>query len=112
MQGPGLPASILDASPCSRLHILEARFWPQRFLPVRRVCSTGYEGIYIQKGGNGMKVSIMVLIASLLLAVGGWLAALGSWHDLMQPGIIAALLSTIGGVILAWLGRSPINSKQ
>jgi hypothetical protein len=59
-----------------------------------------------------MKISIIVLIASLMLAIGGWLAALGSWHDLEQPGTIAALLSTIGGVILAWLGRSPIMSKQ
>jgi hypothetical protein len=59
-----------------------------------------------------MKISIVVLIASLMLAIGGWLAALGSWHDLAQPGTIAALLSTIGGVILAWLGRSPITPKQ
>jgi hypothetical protein len=58
-----------------------------------------------------VKISIMVLIASLMLAVGGWMAALGSWHDLAQPGTIAALLSTIGGVILAWLGRSPITPK-
>jgi hypothetical protein len=59
-----------------------------------------------------MKVSILVLIASLMLSIGGWLGALGSWHDLVQPGTIAALLSTIGGVILAWLGRSPITPKQ
>ncbi len=59
-----------------------------------------------------MRISVMVLIASLMLAVGGWLAALASWHDLAQPGTIAALLSTIGGVILAWLGRSPIAPKQ
>ena len=59
-----------------------------------------------------MKVSIVALIASLMLAVGGWLAALGSWHDLVQPGTIAALLSTISGVILAWLDRSPITPKQ
>jgi hypothetical protein len=50
-----------------------------------------------------MRVSILVLIASLMLVVGGWLAALPSWHDLAQPGTIAALLS--GGVILAWLGN-------
>ncbi len=59
-----------------------------------------------------MKISIVVLIASLMLAIGGWLAALASWHDLAQPGTMAALLSTIGGVILAWLGRSPITPKQ
>ncbi len=59
-----------------------------------------------------MKVSIVVLIASLMLAVGGWLAAIGSWHDLAQPETIAALLSTIGGVVLAWFGRSPITPKQ
>jgi hypothetical protein len=58
-----------------------------------------------------MKISLMVLIASLMLAVGGWLAALGSWHDLGQPGTIAALLSTIGGVILAWLGTGNCVSR-
>ena len=35
-----------------------------------------------------MRVSILVLIASLMLVVGGWLAALPSWHDLAQPGTI------------------------
>jgi hypothetical protein len=64
------------------------------------------------QGESRMKISIMVLVASLMLAIGGWLAALGSWNDLAQPGTIAALLSTIGGVILAWLGRSPIKAKQ
>jgi len=64
------------------------------------------------KKEENMKLSIIVLIASLMLAAGGWLAALASWHDLAQPGTIAALLSTVGGVILAWLGRSPITPKK
>ena len=58
-----------------------------------------------------MGTKIVILAGSLMLTVGGWMAALGSWADLLQPGTIAALLSTVGGVVMAWLGQSPIRPK-
>ncbi len=58
-----------------------------------------------------MGTKMVVLAGSLMLAVGGWMAALPSWGDLWHPGTLAALLSTVGGVILAWLGQSPIRPK-
>ena len=58
-----------------------------------------------------MKLSILVLVASLLMAIGGWVITLPSWQAALAPVSMGGLLTGIGGVILAWLGKSPIKTN-
>lgn len=57
-----------------------------------------------------MRTSILILIASLLVALTPWFTLLDTWTAATTPGNIGALLGIIGGVILAWLGASPIKT--
>jgi len=54
-----------------------------------------------------MKVSIIILIASLLVALGGWMATLATWVDALTPIAFGGLIAIVGSVLLAWLGESP-----
>mgnify|MGYP001586753893 CR=1 FL=1 len=53
--------------------------------------------------------SKLILCASLLVAVGSWGAHFNSWIEIFQPSTLFGLIGTVGGVVLAWLGDSPIK---
>lgn len=59
-----------------------------------------------------MKTSIMVLIASLLVAIASWGSGFNNWAELKAIGNIFSLVGVIGGVVLAWLGQSPIKPSS
>ena len=56
-----------------------------------------------------MKLSYLLLFASLLMAVGGWGSSFQSWSEAAHPSHFFSLLGVVGGVILAWIGKSPIT---
>ncbi len=58
-----------------------------------------------------MKLSMVVLVASLLMAIGGWIITLPTWQAACTPVSMGGLLTGVGGVILAWLGKSPIKPR-
>jgi hypothetical protein len=58
-----------------------------------------------------MKLSIAFLLASLLMAIGGWILTLPNWNAATTPAAIGGLLTGLGGVVVAWLGKSPITPK-
>lgn len=51
----------------------------------------------------------LVLIASLLVALGGWGATFTSWAEVCRVNNVFGLVGIIGGVLLAWLGASPLQ---
>ena len=53
----------------------------------------------------------VVLLASLLVAIGGWGIGLADWADLLKVSNFFSLLAVVGGVVLAWLGASPLAKK-
>lgn len=55
--------------------------------------------------------SISILAAGLLIAVGPWMAAFDSWTQTVAVSNVGVLLGIIGGVFLAWSGKSPIADK-
>ena len=52
---------------------------------------------------------VWTLVASLMLAVGGWGATFQHWNEAWQVSNFFGLLAIIGGIMLAWLGQSPIK---
>lgn len=56
-----------------------------------------------------MKLSIVLLVASLICGIGGWAVTLPSWTAAVTPVSIGGLLMVLGGVIAAWIGKSPIK---
>jgi hypothetical protein len=55
---------------------------------------------------------VVLLLASLAIALGPWIAALPSWGSALEPVTVAVGLPIIGGVVVAWLGESPLKIKQ
>jgi len=58
-----------------------------------------------------MKTSIILLVASLIVALGGWIITLDTWADALKTVAMGGLLMNLAGVVLAWLGKSPIKSN-
>lgn len=56
-------------------------------------------------------VSFLVLAASLLVAVSPWMMSLESFETATTPANLGALAGIVGGVLLAWLGKSPLKPK-
>lgn len=56
-----------------------------------------------------MKLSIVLLVASLVMALGGWMMTLKTWDAALLPLAMGGLLFNLGGVVVAWLGKSPIK---
>lgn len=56
-----------------------------------------------------MNSSLLVLAASLFVALGGWGIGLNNWSQLCEVSNVFSLLGVIGGVVLAWLGKSPVK---
>lgn len=50
----------------------------------------------------------VVLAASLLMALGSWFVAHESYEELLDVKTVGEGLFILGGVVLAWLGKSPI----
>jgi len=61
----------------------------------------------IKKVTNNPSGSISLLIGGILVAVGPWAATLDNWADALTTQHVGVLLPIIGGVFLAWLGKSP-----
>ncbi len=59
-----------------------------------------------------MKISIVVLLASLLIAIGSWGSGFSNWQQLREVSNVFSLLGVVGSVVLAWLGKSPIKPRQ
>jgi|WetSurMetagenome_2_1015567.scaffolds.fasta_scaffold159704_3 hypothetical protein len=59
-----------------------------------------------------MKTPILILIASLLVSLVPWFNALSTWGAMFTPVNVGAFFGIVGGVLLAWLGASPIKPKQ
>lgn len=55
--------------------------------------------------------SVMNLLASLLVALSPSLALAEKWDVYTTPQGIAEPLGIVGGVLLAWLSRSPRDGK-
>jgi membrane associated rhomboid family serine protease len=55
--------------------------------------------------------SRIILIASLLLALGGWDSSFQYWGQVFQVSNFLGLLAIVGGVLLAWVGKSPIKPE-
>lgn len=56
--------------------------------------------------------SYVVLMASLLIALGGWGATFNTWAEATRVGNVFGLLGIVGGVLLAWVGKSPIGQQE
>lgn len=65
------------------------------------------------KGVFNMKLArkMALLICSLIIAMAPWVAALPSWGAMFTPQNIAIGLPIAAGVVIAWLGTSPIKPK-
>ena len=58
-----------------------------------------------------MNASIILLIASIIAGIGGWMITLVDWASATTPVSIGGLLMIVGSVLAAWLGKSPLNPK-
>jgi hypothetical protein len=56
--------------------------------------------------------SLLLLLASLVCGIGGWMITLPSWNAALTPVSIGGLLIILGGVVAAWLGKSPIKAQR
>lgn len=56
--------------------------------------------------------SVLVLLASLAIGLTSWVTALQTWQDALVPGNMGPALGIAGSIVLAWVGVSPIKSKQ
>lgn len=56
------------------------------------------------------------LAAALLVALAGWAASLQepiqNWASLVEPKYAFALAGILGGVLLAWIGDSPLGRRN
>jgi len=52
-----------------------------------------------------------VLVFSIIIALAPWGNSLSSWGDLIQIKVVFAALGIVAGVVLAWLGQSPLPPK-
>ena len=62
------------------------------------------------EGNPVTKPNWILFLGALLVAIGPWgFENVGVWSDLIMPGKMFSLLGIVGGVILAWLGQSPVK---
>lgn len=47
-----------------------------------------------------------------MIAIGPWTLALETWDDALLPQSVGVLAGIIGGVVIAWLGASPIKPTR
>ena len=55
--------------------------------------------------------SYALLVGGLLVAIGPWLTAFSSWAEAIDVSNVGVVLGIGGGVFLAWLGKSPTQTK-
>ena len=58
------------------------------------------------------KVSVIVLVCSLVLAFVGWATTLDTWAAGLSPKTLSGLLAGLAGIVLAWLGQSPLKAAN
>lgn len=56
-----------------------------------------------------MKSSTWLLVASLAVGLGGWMITLANWSACTSPVNVGGLIMILGGIVAAWLGKSPIK---
>jgi hypothetical protein len=54
---------------------------------------------------------LLLLVASLCVALGPLLLELESFDALFTPQNLGVMLPIIGGVIMAWVAKSPLESR-
>lgn len=59
-----------------------------------------------------MKTSIVILVCSLMIGIGPWTLAFDKWEEALLPQNVGALAGIVGGIVLAWLGASPIKPAK
>ncbi len=59
-----------------------------------------------------MYKSIAILICSLVIALAPYILQLPEWGDMLAPGSLGTWLPIIAGVVLSWLGQSPIGGTN
>jgi hypothetical protein len=57
-------------------------------------------------------MSKLLLIGSLIGGLGGWVITLATWGDALVPKNFGGLLVIVGGLLCAWLGKSPLKGQQ
>lgn len=55
---------------------------------------------------------IVLLIGSLLIALGPWVLSLEAWCNAVTPQSVAVLFGIVGGVLVAWVGESPLRPRK
>jgi ApbE superfamily uncharacterized protein (UPF0280 family) len=58
---------------------------------------------------RGFGLTVLVLVSALAVAIGPEIAKYASWGELLAPGAFGPMAAVAGGVILAWLDRSPLG---
>ena len=53
----------------------------------------------------------VILIASLLVGLGPWIQSADTWGSLFSTSNLGPGIGIVGGVLLAWVGRSPQKPK-
>ncbi|MFA5407441.1 MAG: hypothetical protein WC343_01570 [Bacilli bacterium] len=56
-----------------------------------------------------MNASIILLIASIVAGIGGWMITLPNWTAATTPVSMGGLCLIVGSVVCAWLGKSPLR---
>ena len=56
--------------------------------------------------------SVLILLASLCIVLGPWMLQLSTFDDVLTPSKMGELISMVGAVVLAWLGRSPLPKQR
>ena len=55
---------------------------------------------------------LCMLVASLMVALASWGSSFETWQEMYDPQNAWVGIGIIGGVLVAWLGQSPIKPKQ
>ena len=55
--------------------------------------------------------SVVVLLASLCIVLGPWMLDLETFGQILTPENLGTLLPMVGGVLLAWIGKSPLLNR-
>lgn len=61
----------------------------------------------VKKIANTTGGSYVMLFTGLLISVGPWVLSLDTWGAAVSTQNIGVLLPIVGGVLMAWLGKSP-----
>jgi hypothetical protein len=56
--------------------------------------------------------SYLYLLAAIFIAFGGWAASAQTWSQLLSIGMLPIFIGSLGSIIVAWLGQSPVKANN